>query len=319
MDTTVATEVVQPQQTDATPSSGLTPEQQVVEQQARDRYNKSINPEVNVDPTAVPEGYNPDGTPIEEEVVNWETKYQELEIQHKLATNPNLYQTESGVYDASDIIEDFKATGVLSDEYRQELLSTGLTNEQIDEAIAKLSGTKQTEQTQQGTINVRKFEEEYATTGKLSEASYKELAKLGFSKRDVDIYAQGQMEIARNFANTLYTKVGGEQAYTELVQWSASNLDRATIERYNEAVKHNDREAILSLVEYAKFKKDSTTSQGNKPVRMNGDAVATGSFAPFKDKSDWQRAMTNPNYGKDLKYTNMVDNRYLTSKRQGII
>ena len=68
MDTTVATEVIQPQQTDATPSSGLTPEQQVVEQQARDRYNKSINPEVDVDPTAVPEGYNPDGTPIEEEI-----------------------------------------------------------------------------------------------------------------------------------------------------------------------------------------------------------------------------------------------------------
>ena len=50
MDTTVATEVVQPQQTEATPSSGLTPEQQVVEQQARDRYNKSINPDTNVGP-----------------------------------------------------------------------------------------------------------------------------------------------------------------------------------------------------------------------------------------------------------------------------
>lgn len=318
MDTTVATENVQPQQTEATQSSGLTPEQQVVEQQARDRYNKAVNPDTNVDPNEVPEGYNPDGTPIEEETVNWETKYQELELQHQLATNPNLYQTESGVYDASDIIADVKATGVLSDEYRQELISTGLSNEQIDAEVAKLTGTKQTEQTQ-GTVNVRKFEEEYATTGKLSEASYNELSKLGFSKRDVDIYVQGQMEIARNFASTLYTKVGGEQAYNELVQWSASNLDKATIERYNEAVKSNDRETIISLVEYAKFKKDGTTSQDNKPVRINGDAVATGSFAPFKDKSDWQRAMTNPNYGKDVKYTNMVDNRYLTSKRQGII
>ena len=326
MDTTVATEVVQPQQTDATPSSGLTPEQQVVEQQARDRYNKSINPEVDVDPTAVPEGYNTDGTPIEEEVVNWETKYQELEIQHQLATNPNLYQTESGVYDATDIINDFKATGVLSNEYRQELLSTGLTNEQIDEAVAKLGGTvkepsaKPKDDAQQaGSFNVKKFEAEYANTGKLSEASYNELSKLGFSKRDVDIYVNGQKEIARNFTNTLYEKVGGEQAYSELVQWSASNLDKATIERYNEAVSSNDRDAILSLVEYARFKKEGTTATNTKPNRISGDSSDVPAFAPFKDKTEWQRATSNKNYGKDIKYTNMVDNRYLVARRQGLI
>ena len=321
METTVATEVVQPQQTDATPSSGLTPEQQAVEQQARERYQKSINPDT--DTSTVPEGYNPDGTPIEKEEVNWEAKYQELELQHKLATNPNLYQTESGVYDATDIINDFKATGVLSDEYRQELLSTGLTDAQIDEAIAKLGGkptTKPKEDTQQtGTFNVKKFEAEYATTGKLSEESYAELAKLGFSKRDVDIYVNGQKEIAQNFTKSLYEKVGGEQAYAELVQWSASNLDKATIERYNEAVSNNDRETIISLVEYAKFKKEGASQSTPKPNRISGDSSDVPAFAPFKDKTEWQRATANKNYGRDMKYTNMVDNRYLVARRQGLI
>ena len=245
-----------------------------------------------------------------------------MEIQHQLATNPNLYQTESGIYDATDIINDFKATGVLSNEYRQELLSTGLTNEQIDEAVAKFGGTPSTkpkEDTQQaGSFNVKKFEAEYATTGKLSEESYNELAKLGFSKRDVDIYVNGQKEIARNFTNTLYEKVGGEQAYAELVQWSASNLDKATIERYNEAVSNNDRETIMSLVEFAKFKKEGTTTN-TKPNRISGDSSDVPAFAPFKDKTEWQRATANKNYGKDVKYTNMVDNRYLVARRQGLI
>lgn len=316
--TTVVTENVQP----AEVGSGLTAEQLQEEQVARERYQKSINPDAYT--STVPEGYNPDGTPIEEKEVNWETKYQELEIQHQLATNPNLYQTESGVYDATDIINDFKATGVLSDEYRQELLSTGLTNAQIDEAIAKFGGapstTKPKEDTQQaGSFNVKKFEAEYATTGKLSEESYNELAKLGFSKRDVDIYVNGQKEIARNFTNTLYEKVGGEQAYAELVQWSASNLDKATIERYNEAVSSNDRDAILSLVEFAKFKKEGASPTNTKPNRISGDSSDVPAFAPFKDKTEWQRATANKNYGKDVKYTNMVDNRYLVARRQGLI
>ena len=315
---TVVTENTQPVES----GSGLTTEQLQEEQNARERYQQSINPDA--DSSTVPEGYNPDGTPIEEKEVNWENKYQELEIQHQLATNPNLYQTDNGVYDASDIIEDFKSTGVLSNEYRQELLSTGLTNEQIDEAIVKFGGTVKEPSTkddtqQAGSFNVRKFEAEYATTGKLSEESYNELSKLGFSKRDVDIYVNGQKEIARNFTNTLYEKVGGEQAYAELVQWSASNLDKATIERYNEAVSSNDREAIISLVEYARFKKEGSTPTNTKPNRISGDSSDVPAFAPFKDKTEWQRATANKNYGKDIKYTNMVDNRYLVARRQGLI
>lgn len=319
---TVVTENTQP----AEGSLGLTTEQLQEEQNARERYQKSVNPDADTS-SNVPEGYNPDGTPIEEQEVNWETKYQELEIQHQLATNPNLYQTDSGVYDATDIINDFKATGVLSNEYRQELLSTGLTNEQIDEAVAKFGGTVKEPSTkskddgtqQTGSFNVKKFEAEYATTGRLSEESYSELSKLGFSKRDVDIYVNGQKEIARNFTNTLYEKVGGEQAYSELVQWSANNLDKATIERYNEAVSSNDRDAILSLVEYARFKKEGTTATNTKPNRISGDSSDVTAFAPFKDKTEWQRATSNKNYGKDIKYTNMVDNRYLVARRQGLI
>lgn len=320
---TVVTENVQP----AEVGSGLTTEQLQEEQAAMERYQKSINPDT--DTSTVPEGYNPDGTPIEEkEEVNWEAKYQELEIEHQLTTNPNLYRTESGVYDATDIIKDFKATGVLSDEYRQELLSTGLTNEQIDEAIVRFGGEvkkpsdttepKDDTKQQEGTFNVRKYETEYANTGKLSEESYNELAKLGFSKRDVDIYINGQKEIAVNFAKTIFDKVGGEQAYAELIQWSADNLDKATIERYNEAISSNDRETIISLIEYAKFKKDGTTSN-NKPNRISGDSSDVPAFAPFRDKTEWQRATANKNYGRDIKYTNMVDNRYLAARRQGLI
>ena len=318
---TVVTENTQP----AEVGSGLTTEQLQEEQNARERYQKSVNPDADTS-SNVPEGYNPDGTPIEKKEVNWETKYQELEIQHQLATNPNLYQTDSGVYDASDIIEDFKATGVLSNEYRQELLSTGLTNEQIDEAVAKFGGTVKEPSTkskddaqQAGSFNVKKFEAEYTNTGRLSEESYSELSKLGFSKRDVDIYVNGQKEIARNFTNTLYEKVGGEQAYAELIQWSASNLDKATIERYNEAVSSNDRDAIISLVEYARFKKEGTTATNTKPNRISGDSSDVPAFAPFRDKTEWQRATSNKNYGKDIKYTNMVDNRYLVARRQGLI
>jgi hypothetical protein len=40
---------------------------------------------------------------------------------------------------------------------------------------------------------------------------------------------------------------------------------------------------------------------------------------PFADKNQWQLAQQNRLYGKDAKYTNMVDKRFLASRKRGIL
>lgn len=302
---------------------------EISNQEAIDRYRKSITPDTGDN---IPEGFNPDGTPIEEEEegnkpedvspddADTETPtYSEAEVEQLLATNDNVYRTELGVFDATPIVESLKETGKLSEEDYADLIETGLTREQIDEAVADILGDIKTEETKPQTFNVQKFHTELATNGVLSEASYKELESFGFSKTDVDIYIQGQLEIANNFATSLYNMVGGEQEFINLIDWASENMDKETVKSYVEAVERNDREKIKSLVEFVKFKRDGSTQKETQARRLNGNADSYGGTQPFANKSEWFKATSNRLYGKDASYTKMVDKRYLTAREKGLI
>lgn len=39
----------------------------------------------------------------------------------------------------------------------------------------------------------------------------------------------------------------------------------------------------------------------------------------YKDKTEWRRDVSNALYGRDKKYTQAVDARYLVSKKRGIL
>lgn len=307
-------------------------------QEAIDRYRKSITPDTG---DSIPEGFNPDGTPITDDVTkeskdteeegeentnDWENKYKELEIEHILLTNENAYRTELGVFDATPIVESLKETGKLSDEDYADLIETGLTREQIDEAVSDILGetkpnTDETTVTNDNgkVFNVQKFHTELATNGSLSDDSYKELEGYGFSRTDVDIYIQGQREIASAFATSVYEIAGGEQEFINLIDWASDNMDKETIKSYIEAVEKNDREKVKSLVEFVKFKRDGATPKETQARRLNGNADSYGGVQPFTSKSEWFKATSNRLYGKDASYTKMIDNRYLASKEKGII
>ena len=166
------------------------------------------------------------------------------------------------------------------------------------------------------TVDVTKFENEFRDNGSLSEGSYKELEKLGFSKRQVDQYIQGQTHYGNMLRSQILESAGGEEAYTELVQWASANMDKNTIEEYNQALADSDVDRIHKNLEYMKLKKGQATP--SKPRRIEGDSPAVG-LQPFTDKNEWQKAATNRLYGKDPKYTNMVDQRYLVSRKRGIL
>ena len=300
-------------------------------QEAIDRYRKSITPDTGDN---IPEGFNPDGTPIEEnrptedvtpdETYSETVTYSEEEVEHLLDTNDNVYRTELGVFDATPIVESLKETGKLSEEDYADLIETGLAREQIDEAVADILGDIKPEETKveenkSQTFNVQKFHTELATNGVLSEASYKELEAFGFSKTDVDIYIQGQREIANNFATSLYNMVGGEQEFINLIEWASDNMDKETVKSYVEAVERNDREKIKSLVEFVKFKRDGNTQKETQARRLTGNADSYGGIQPFANKTEWFKATSSRLYGKDASYTKMVDKRYLTAREKGLI
>lgn len=274
-------EQVQPQG-EITNSEGipLKPE----EQQALDRLAESRKTNAERETEGdVPEGYNPDGTPIEE-MIDGKFKSQE------------------------DLLEAYKELEKKLGSNEPEPTSQEEASQEQAEELSKATGIDSN--------TIQEFGKEYNENGSLSEESYKKLEGFGFNKNDVDRYIQGQQAFAGTFTNSVYEVAGGQEEYTALVQWAADNVDSAVITDYNEALANLDQTNATRHLEYMKLKYQQGTPKEAR--RLEGDSGGTG-MQPFTDKNEWQKAATNRLYGKDAKYTQMVDKRYLASRRKGII
>ena len=156
-----------------------------------------------------------------------------------------------------------------------------------------------------------KYEQAFLEKGQLEEEHYKELEGLGFSKDMVDAYIEGQKARGQLYASQIYSVVGSEEAYNELVAWGRENLSDVAKKDFDEKIKSNN-------IELAKLAIETLQAQrGLPPRRVEGTAGAdTGGLKPFSDKGDWMKAVRNPMYGKDRRYTELVDKRYILSKQK---
>lgn len=252
-------------------------EQQAVEQAAIERYRESQKTPEEL-ANEVPDGYNPDGTPKEELIAG-------------------KFKSQDDLLKAYQELE--KKLGTPKEETQPK---------QEEQTVTNSDGKK---------VEISKYNQEVATNGSLSDASYKELQDLGFSKKDVDDYIEGQQLIATTFANKLFDIAGGQDNYNTIIQWGAQNLDKSIVDDYNNALAAGDRTKLLQIAEYAVLKYKAVNPAAPKRLEGTGDAY-TGT-APFASKVEWQQAASNRLYGKDQKYTAMVDRRYLESRKKGLI
>jgi hypothetical protein len=177
--------------------------------------------------------------------------------------------------------------------------------------------TQETKETAaDGSFSPAAFEQEFAETGGLSDDSYAQLESKGFSRQQVDAYIKGQQAYASSLQNDIYGSVGGQESYVEIINWASENMSPDIIKDYNDAVDSMDKERIMRNLEYMSLKKGHSAPRETR--RLEGDSPASG-VQPFGNKNEWQRAMTDRLYGKDAKYTNMVDQRYLAARKKGIL
>jgi len=162
------------------------------------------------------------------------------------------------------------------------------------------------------------FSEEYNTNGTLSEETYKSLEKKGLSKDVVDAYIDGQKALAENKANKLLNYVGGTEKYNTIVEWARGNYTPEQAKSFDEALFSGDEARVQEQVDLLSFRMTKQTGQPQR--RLEGTSTDVGGgLKPFESKSDWQRAMADRNYGRDMKYTRMVDSRYLKAIDAGIL
>lgn len=264
-------------------------EREIIEQEALERYKESQKTQEERE-SGMPEGYNEDGTP-KEELIAGKFKSQE------------------------DLLKAYQELEKKLGQGNQQETTTETPSEENPPEEGE-QPTKESEASSEGEFNISKFEEEFAANGSLSEESYAELAKKGFSKQQIDTYIQGQMAYADSVRNSIYDSVGGQEAYVEIINWASENMPQDVIQEYNDAVGVMDKDRVLRTLEYMTLKKGQSAPREAR--RLEGQAAASG-IQPFANKNEWQRAMTDRLYGKDAKYTNMVDQRYLAARKKGIL
>jgi hypothetical protein len=250
------------------------------EQAAIDRYRESQKTAEERD-AGVPEGYNEDGTK-QEELIAGKFKSQEDLLKAYEELQKKMGQPQETPEEAPEAKE-----------------------ESIEEADADSTE-----------FSATKYEQEVASNGSLSDASYAELESKGFTRSQVDTYIKGQQAYADSVRNSVYESVGGEEAYSSLIQWASQNMEPAAIKEYNDAVDSMDQSRMLRSLEYMNLKHGQSAPREAR--RLEGDSPA-GGLQPYSNKNEWQRDSTSRLYGKDAKFTKMVDQRYLAARRKGIL
>lgn len=265
-------------------------EREVIEQEALARYKESQKTQEERE-SGMPKGYNEDGTP-QEELIAGKFKSQE------------------------DLLKAYQELEKKLGQGKQQETTTENTPSEENPPNETEQPPKENGGGSEGEFNISKFEEEFAANGSLSEESYAELASKGFSKQQIDTYIQGQMAYADSVRNSIYDSVGGQEAYVEIINWASENMPQDVIQEYNDAVGAMDKDRVLRTLEYMTLKKGQSAPREAR--RLEGQTASTG-IQPFANKNEWQRAMTDRLYGKDAKYTNMVDQRYLAARKKGIL
>lgn len=160
---------------------------------------------------------------------------------------------------------------------------------------------------------VTHFTSEFSKDGKLSDASYDELAKLGYPKPVVDAYVRGlnadqevaQAQIASKQIDEIKAAVGGEESFTDMVQWAKANWSEADQKVYNDAVSSRDVAKVKMAVNGLKAAFDA--ENGEQPRYIGGRRPAgIEGITPYASESDVALDMARPEYKNSEEFRQKV-------------
>lgn len=147
---------------------------------------------------------------------------------------------------------------------------------------------------------------EYEHTGGLSEETLNSLEKAGYPIEVVESFIEGRKAIEAKFTHAVYDSVGGEKEYQKIVSWASNNLQKKSIDSFNRAIDNNNLDAIVLMLEGMKSKMVAKMGTANKSI--HGSAKPHQSQPKgFNSKADIIKAMSDPRYGREAKYTQEVE------------
>lgn len=160
------------------------------------------------------------------------------------------------------------------------------------------------------------IESEYETDNKLSEASFKELEKAGFSRGFVKSFISGQEALAQTYVAQIQAYAGGPEKFQAIVAHMTANSPDA-VEALEEAIGRQDLAAIKTLINLGMASR--TKKFGKQPERnVNKRApapsqVQTKKAEGYGSQREMIKAMSDDRYRNDPTYRAEVEAKVLRS------
>lgn len=154
-------------------------------------------------------------------------------------------------------------------------------------------------------LNFDELSAKYWEKGSIEEADYAKLEKAGIPRHMVDQFAEGQKAVVALERQEAVNLVGGEDSYTEMVQWASRTLTDKEVEIYDKAVNGNDKNARHMAIKglEARFK----SSAGYEPSRTVGGQGGKGGQEVYGSIAELQEDMRDPRYKKDSAFIRKVE------------
>mgnify|MGYP001285610971 CR=1 FL=1 len=165
-------------------------------------------------------------------------------------------------------------------------------------------------------IDPQDISNRFMQEGGLSDDDYSKLQEGGFSRTLIDTYLEGLrstgnvVEIATQQIEGIKESVGGEQNYEQMTTWAVNNLPANEVDAFNQLTETGSAPAIKLAVQglYSQY----NNAMGIEPDLVTGKAATSGPN-PYRSTAEVVAAMSDKRYGKDVTYTQNVQNKLANS------
>lgn len=228
------------------------------------------------------------------------------------STEPDLSQVEvmsngqeidltSSESEASDDkaaeIEEKVATPNPDDVVQKEVNEAKATTEQVKQLV-----------TDKG-LNFEELQRTYDESGALTEAQYTELEAAGYPKAAVDACIAGLQATADKFVGTVKEYAGGTEGFNRMAAFVKSQGE-AQVAAFNTIMTTADLPTIKEYLNGVKAQMVAKNGTANDSVLGSATSGATKGFS---NVTEMTKAMSDPRYGRDAKYTQSVEARVAAS------
>lgn len=155
------------------------------------------------------------------------------------------------------------------------------------------------------------YSDEFFESGELSEESFKKLEDdLGVPQDIARAYVEGQRALVDQSKQAVYSEVGGQESYDEMITWASENYTEEEISSFDNAVDSGDMNMTMMAVRGLHARYAQSTGTPSSLVQGSTGGNATSGFASWPQVS---AAMRDPRYAKDPAYRKEIENKLSVS------